>query len=106
MLVVLVVLVDGEPGVGKTSLLRRFRATADVPVGWGSSPGHETAPALWPWERVLRDLAATAPQDTLPDEVGRVSCGAGWRRSRRPTRRGRGCGSSRRSARSWLPPAR
>jgi len=36
-----VVLVDGEPGVGKTSLLRRFRATADVPVGWGSSPDHE-----------------------------------------------------------------
>ncbi|ETK33134.1 BTAD domain-containing putative transcriptional regulator [Microbispora sp. ATCC PTA-5024] len=65
-----VVLVDGEPGVGKTSLLRRFRATADVPVGWGSSPDHETAPALWPWERVLRDLAAAAPEAALPDEVG------------------------------------
>ncbi|GIH42330.1 hypothetical protein Mco01_53300 [Microbispora corallina] len=65
-----VVLVDGEPGVGKTSLLRRFRATADVPVGWGSSPDHETAPALWPWERILRDLAAAAPEAALPDEVG------------------------------------
>ncbi|GII34907.1 BTAD domain-containing putative transcriptional regulator [Planotetraspora mira] len=65
-----VVLVDGEPGVGKTSLLKRFRATADVPVGWGSSPDHETAPALWPWERVLRNLAAAAPEAALPDEVG------------------------------------
>ncbi|MER6511593.1 BTAD domain-containing putative transcriptional regulator, partial [Nonomuraea sp. NPDC001636] len=64
-----VVLVDGEPGVGKTSLLRRFRATAGVPVGWGASPDHETAPALWPWERVLRDLAAAAPQAALPGEV-------------------------------------
>ncbi|MEU1394001.1 BTAD domain-containing putative transcriptional regulator, partial [Nonomuraea sp. NPDC005730] len=65
-----VVLVDGEPGVGKTSLLRRFRAAAGVPVGWGASPDHETAPALWPWERVLRDLAAAAPQAALPGEVG------------------------------------
>ncbi|MEN3539201.1 BTAD domain-containing putative transcriptional regulator [Microbispora sp. ZYX-F-249] len=64
-----VVLVDGEPGVGKTSLLKRFRATADVPVGWGSSPDHETAPALWPWERVLCDLAAAAPEAALPGEV-------------------------------------
>ncbi|GGS83612.1 BTAD domain-containing putative transcriptional regulator [Nonomuraea spiralis] len=65
----LVVLVDGEPGVGKTSLLKRFRATARVPVGWGASPDHETAPALWPWERVLRDLAAAAPEAALPGEV-------------------------------------
>ncbi|MFI6316930.1 BTAD domain-containing putative transcriptional regulator [Nonomuraea sp. NPDC050556] len=64
-----VVLVDGEPGVGKTSLLRRFRATAGVPVGWGSSPDHEAAPALWPWEQVLRELAVTAPGTALPEEV-------------------------------------
>ncbi|MBP2707801.1 AAA family ATPase [Microbispora sp. RL4-1S] len=64
-----VVLVDGEPGVGKTSLLKRFRANAGVPVGWGSSPDHETAPVLWPWERVLRDLAAVVPEAVLPDEV-------------------------------------
>ncbi|MGI5159367.1 hypothetical protein [Microbispora sp. CA-102843] len=38
--------VVARPGIGKTSLLKRFRATADVPVGWGSSPDHETAPAL------------------------------------------------------------
>ncbi|KAA9381899.1 AAA family ATPase [Microbispora cellulosiformans] len=64
-----IVLLDGEPGVGKTSLLRRFRATAGVPVGWGSSPDHETAPALWPWEQVLRDLADAVPGAALPEEV-------------------------------------
>lgn len=64
-----IVLLDGEPGVGKTSLLRRFRATAGVPVGWGSSPDHETAPALWPWEQVLRDLADATPGAVLPEEV-------------------------------------
>lgn len=64
-----IVLVDGEPGIGKTSLLRRFRATAGIPVGWGASPDHETAPALWPWERVLLDLAAAFPAQQLPAEV-------------------------------------
>ncbi|MEU7915244.1 BTAD domain-containing putative transcriptional regulator [Microbispora bryophytorum] len=64
-----VVLVDGEPGVGKTRLLRRLRATAGVPVGWGSSPDHETAPALWPWEQVLCDLADAVPGAVLPEEV-------------------------------------
>ena len=64
-----IVLVDGEPGIGKTSLLRRFSAMVKVPVGWGASPDHETAPALWPWEQVLLDLAAAYPTQQLPAEV-------------------------------------
>lgn len=64
-----IILVDGEPGIGKTSLLRRFRSTLQVPVGWGASPDHETAPALWPWERILLDLAAAFPAQQLPAEV-------------------------------------
>lgn len=64
-----IVLVDGEPGIGKTSLLKRFRTTLQVPVGWGASPDHETAPALWPWERILLDLAAAFPAQQLPAEV-------------------------------------
>ncbi|RCG25877.1 SARP family transcriptional regulator [Sphaerisporangium album] len=64
-----VVLVDGEPGVGKTSLLRRFRSAAGVPVAWGASPDHETAPALWPWEQVLRELAAASSVTALPEGI-------------------------------------
>jgi DNA-binding SARP family transcriptional activator len=49
-----VVLVAGEPGIGKSSLLRRFAELAGVPVVWGACPEHVAAPPLWPWEKVLR----------------------------------------------------
>ncbi|GAB3422933.1 ATP-binding protein [Flindersiella endophytica] len=51
-----VVLVSGEAGIGKTSLLRAFRAeqTADVRVLWGACDDLLTARTLGP----LRDAAA------------------------------------------------
>ena len=51
------VVVDGEPGVGKTRLLQELADHAPVPVAWGRSPDHEAVPALWPWEQILATLA-------------------------------------------------
>jgi DNA-binding SARP family transcriptional activator len=64
-----VVLVAGEPGIGKTALLRRFADLATVPVVWGGCPEHVAAPPLWPWEQVLRAVAVRWPDRRVPDPV-------------------------------------
>jgi DNA-binding SARP family transcriptional activator len=64
-----VVLVAGEPGIGKTGLLRRFAELAGVPVVWGSCPEHVAAPPLWPWEQVLRAVRTRHPQRPVPRSV-------------------------------------
>ncbi len=54
-----IVLVAGEPGIGKTRLAeeaaRRARASG-VAVGWGRSDQDAGAPPFWPWTQVLRSL--------------------------------------------------
>ncbi|MEV6927235.1 BTAD domain-containing putative transcriptional regulator [Dactylosporangium sp. NPDC051485] len=65
-----VVLISGEAGVGKTSLLGRFRAELER-RGWlvavGRCPEIEGAPPAWAWVEVLRQLAEAAPPgDLLP----------------------------------------
>jgi RNA polymerase sigma factor (sigma-70 family) len=67
-----VVTVSGEPGVGKTSLLRRFAQLAGVPVLWGSCPENLTAPPLWPWEQVLCAMASCRPQECLPAPIAEL----------------------------------
>ncbi|CAG6398398.1 DNA-binding transcriptional activator of the SARP family [Actinacidiphila cocklensis] len=67
-----VVTVSGEPGIGKTGLLRRFAASAGVPVLWGACPEHVAAPPLWPWQQVLRTLAACCPQWPVPGPVAEL----------------------------------
>jgi DNA-binding SARP family transcriptional activator len=55
-----VALVEGEPGIGKTSLVEAFgaEATADgAAVVWGRCHEGDAAPALWPWVGALRSLA-------------------------------------------------
>jgi DNA-binding SARP family transcriptional activator len=64
-----VALVAGEPGIGKTSLLRRFGELAPVPVVWGRCPEHVAAPPLWSWEQVLRAVHARWPDRPVPDLV-------------------------------------
>jgi DNA-binding SARP family transcriptional activator len=64
-----VVLVSGEPGIGKTSLLRRFTELSGVSVVWGSCPEHVAAPPLWPWEQMLRAVRSTCPQRPVPGPV-------------------------------------
>ncbi|MEU1751911.1 BTAD domain-containing putative transcriptional regulator [Micromonospora matsumotoense] len=67
-----VVTVSGEPGVGKTSLLRRFATLAGAPVLWGSCPEHVTAPPLWLWEQILRAAGTCFPQHPVPGPVAEL----------------------------------
>ncbi|MFA9430780.1 BTAD domain-containing putative transcriptional regulator [Egicoccus sp. AB-alg2] len=55
------VLLAGEPGIGKTALLREVTAAASatgVPHAWGRCLDADGVPAFWPWIEVLRHLAA------------------------------------------------
>ncbi|MGH3437726.1 MAG: BTAD domain-containing putative transcriptional regulator [Sciscionella sp.] len=67
-----VVAVSGEPGIGKTSLLRRFAELAGVPVLWGACPEHVAAPPLWLWEQVLRAVATCCPQRSIPGPMAEL----------------------------------
>lgn len=66
-----VVLVTGEPGIGKTRLVEE--ALAAVPsarVCWGRCYDTEGTPAFWPWIQALRRYAGSAPPDRLEAELG------------------------------------
>ncbi|WP_234328094.1 AfsR/SARP family transcriptional regulator [Streptomyces sp. NRRL S-37] len=68
-----VLTVSGEPGIGKTSLLRRFTGmTAEAPVLWGACPGHVTTPPLWPWRQVLTMAGTHCPRHPVPGPVAEV----------------------------------
>ena len=58
-----VVLVDGEPGIGKSTLSDAFLAHARS-LGWRTAVGHcvesGLAPSLWPAIEILRTLIAEA----------------------------------------------
>jgi DNA-binding SARP family transcriptional activator len=69
------VLVAGEPGIGKTSLLRRFGELASVPVAWGRCLEHLAAPPLWPWEQALRAVNAYWPDRAVPGSVATLLSG-------------------------------
>ncbi|HEY8518385.1 MAG TPA: ATP-binding protein [Candidatus Binatia bacterium] len=82
------VLIAGEPGIGKTTLvreaLRRVEAErlaprpgsdlgrdADEPVVlWGRCVEGEGAPPFWPWTHALRGYALAHDADDLEDELG------------------------------------
>jgi predicted ATPase len=67
-----VITVSGEPGIGKTSLLRRFAELADVPVLWGTCPEHVAAPPLWLWKQVLRAVGTCCPRRPVPGPVAEL----------------------------------
>jgi DNA-binding SARP family transcriptional activator len=73
------VLVDGEPGVGKTRLLDELAATTPGPVAWGRSPDHEAVPALWPWQQVLDAVAGLRPDHPVPEDITAFVSGRGGR---------------------------
>jgi DNA-binding SARP family transcriptional activator len=68
-----VVLVAGEPGVGKTRLATELVMRAGVrgmPAAWGRCYEGEGAPAFWPWTQVLRMLIGDRDADALRSLVG------------------------------------
>ena len=53
------VVVEGEPGIGKTRLLREVDAVAarsGAVVAWGRCRDREGTPTLWPWVEIIETL--------------------------------------------------
>src|SRR5688572_18700987 len=66
-----VVLVTGEPGIGKTRLVEE--ATAALPrerTLWGRCHETEGAPPYWAWTQALRRHVAAAPIERLREDMG------------------------------------
>jgi DNA-binding SARP family transcriptional activator len=72
-----IVLVAGEPGIGKTRLAEavvdRARARGSS-VGWSRSFEAEGVPAFWPWVQIVRGVVERVPDDVL---VAAAGSGAG-----------------------------
>lgn len=63
-----VVLVEGEPGIGKTRLLEELEHLAgqhDLPVFWGRGNADGGAPAFWPWRQALRTWQSRTDPQTV-----------------------------------------
>ena len=54
------VLVGGEAGIGKTTLVSEAATRSGWAVGWGTCADAERAPAFWAWSTALRSLVGAA----------------------------------------------
>ena len=67
------VLIAGEPGIGKTRLAEdtaRRAGRGGVRVAWGRCSEDEGAPPFWPWTQVLSGLLAGLPPERLRALLG------------------------------------
>jgi DNA-binding CsgD family transcriptional regulator/tetratricopeptide (TPR) repeat protein len=67
------VMLLGEPGIGKTRLAQVFSATAaenGAQVFWGACHEEPGAPAFWPWVQVLRAMAQSLDDRRLAEFLG------------------------------------
>jgi DNA-binding SARP family transcriptional activator len=77
------VVLEGDPGIGKTRLADELRAVAEAagsPVVWGRSDEGGAAPALWPWlapVRALADRVTSVPRPLAAVMGGEVAVAAG-----------------------------
>ncbi|KUN24712.1 transcriptional regulator [Streptomyces antibioticus] len=74
-----IVIVEGEPGVGKTSLLEEVAAEAGrrgALVVWGHCLPGDGTPSMWPWVQIvgalLDDVPAEAREEWQAGELGRL----------------------------------
>lgn len=74
-----VVVVDGEPGVGKTRLLQEMTAQAEdwgALVAWGMCLDGDGTPSMWPWVKIVGAMLAGLPAEEragwLAGDLGRV----------------------------------
>ena len=68
-----VVMLAGEPGVGKTSLaedLAFYARNRDVWVLWGRCHEGQGAPAYWPWVQIIRAYMDSIADDVLRRDLG------------------------------------
>ncbi|RIK45446.1 MAG: hypothetical protein DCC58_06385, partial [Chloroflexi bacterium] len=68
-----VLLVVGEPGIGKTRLVEEVGTYASVRgalVLWGRCYAWEGAPAYWPWVQLIRSYAHESDPQALRSELG------------------------------------
>ncbi|HEX2053142.1 MAG TPA: BTAD domain-containing putative transcriptional regulator [Actinomycetota bacterium] len=67
------VLVQGEPGIGKTRLVQELLARAaeqGIVCAWGGSLEGGGTPAYWPWVEVIRTLVSGAGPEHAPAFAG------------------------------------
>ena len=66
-----VLLVAGDPGIGKTALIEEF-STWDhgLAVHWGSCYEGEGAPPFWPWRQILETVTAQASPAAVLEAAG------------------------------------
>jgi DNA-binding CsgD family transcriptional regulator/tetratricopeptide (TPR) repeat protein len=68
-----VVLISGEPGIGKTRLAREAVAASGMPSCWGRASEDEASPPYWPFRQVIRTLTAEHPPGRLADDLAMVA---------------------------------
>ncbi|WP_083155964.1 ATP-binding protein [Mycolicibacterium moriokaense] len=73
------VIIEGEPGVGKTRLLEEVAAEAErcgARVVWGHCLQGDGTPSMWPWVQAMHALVDTLPaaakERWLDSELGRL----------------------------------
>ncbi|HEV3496694.1 MAG TPA: BTAD domain-containing putative transcriptional regulator, partial [Actinomycetes bacterium] len=67
------VLVSGEPGIGKTRLVEEVVAEATdvgIAVAWGRCHDEEGTPSCWPWVQVIRGLLHSQDRAALQGALG------------------------------------